>query len=166
MREKCGPVSHCCKHCRTKGDLTQREKCGGNSLRWSKVCSIEAELEFRINCSTLAFLSLRKKTATLVSKNHTRKKCDSVNNIIRAVVLLLLCYIGERKTKTALCEIMCCSFVCSNSWLLFSPDLRVYKSDTLPDPPWHFTFPARSISNWQDLLFQLHFPHPRHYRVV
>ena len=97
MREKCGPLSHCCKHCRTKGDLTQREKCGGNSLRWSKVCSIEAELEFRINCSTLAFLSLRKKTATLVSKNHTRKKCDSVNNIIRAVVLLLLCYMHRRE---------------------------------------------------------------------
>ena len=97
MREKCGPLSHCCKHCRTKGDLTQREKCGGNSLRWSKVCSIEAELEFRINCSTLAFLSLRKKTATLVSKNHTRKKCDSlVNNIIRAVALLLLCYMHRR----------------------------------------------------------------------
>ena len=104
------------------------------------VCSIEAKLEFRINCSKPTFLSLRKKLATLVSKNHTRKKCDSlVNNIIRAVALLLLCYMHRRaedKDSIVRDNVL---LVCVFELLTFSPDLRVYKSDTdtppLPDPP-------------------------------
>ena len=119
----------------------------GSSLRWSKVRSIDrdkAKVSIRLFRAHAPFLSLPKKPGAIVSKNHTREKVQFGKQHYQGergpcarVVLLLPHHIEERETKTALCEIMCCAccVVFERALSTFSPDLRVYKSDTDSRPP-------------------------------
>ena len=135
----------------------------GSSLRWSKVRSIDrdkAKVSIRLFRARLFYLC-QKNPGAIVSKNHTREKVQFGKQHYQGergpcarVVLLLPHHIEERETKTALCEIMCCaccvvlcSSVLSRLFLLICESINRIPTPVLPDPPWHFTSPARSISN-------------------
>ena len=110
-----------------------------NSLRWSKVRSIERQswsFDSIVRLAPLFISPCEKTSLALVSKNHTRggKKCDSVNNTIRLRAVSYSCYNIEQETKKALCvrdnvlRVLCSSFF---SWFAKS----INRIPTSPIPP-------------------------------